>query len=68
MTSDLVLTNYRIFWGQPNEVDNQGSRLALSLKYIIFLEEENPGAFSFSRSKKVVLHLTEPGPGALIYI
>lgn len=62
VTSDLVLTNYRIFWGQPNEVDNQGSRLALSLKYIIFLEEENPGAFSFSRSKKVVLHLTEPGP------
>ncbi|XP_043479234.1 vacuolar protein-sorting-associated protein 36 [Leptopilina heterotoma] len=62
VTSDLVLTNYRIFWGQPNEVDNQGSRLALSLKYVIFLEEENPGAFSFSRSKKVVLHLTEPGP------
>lgn len=62
VTSDLILTNYRIFWGRPGEVDNQGSRLVLSLRYIVFFEEESPGAFSFSRSKKVVLHLSEPGP------
>ncbi|XP_033213546.1 vacuolar protein-sorting-associated protein 36 [Belonocnema kinseyi] len=62
VTSDLVLTNYRIFWGRPDEVDNQGSPLVLALRYIVFFEEESPSAFSFSRSKKIVLHLSEPAP------
>lgn len=66
VTSDLVLTNYRIFWGRPDEVDNQGSRLVLALRYIVFFEEESPSAFSFSRSKKIVLHLSEPAPGKLL--
>ena len=64
MTSDLILTNYRILWGRPGDVNiHEGCRLALSLRYVVFFEEENPGAFFFGRSKKVVLHLSEPAPG-----
>lgn len=33
------------------------------LRCIVFFEEENPGPFSFGRSKKIVLHLLEPHPG-----
>ncbi|XP_046742245.1 vacuolar protein-sorting-associated protein 36 [Diprion similis] len=65
---ELVLTNYRILWGRPGEIPRGLTCLSLSLRYIVYFEEETPGPFSFGRSKKIVLHLAEaavdkmPGP------
>lgn len=39
--------------------------MSLSLRHIVFFEEENPGPFSFGRSKKIVLHLSEPAVGKI---
>lgn len=65
---ELVLTNHRILWGRPGDIPRGLTCLSLHLRYVIYFEEENPGAFSFARSKKIVLHLAEavvdrmPGP------
>lgn len=60
-----MLTNYRILWGRPGDIPRGLTCLSLSLRYIIYFEEETPGAFSFGRSKKVVLHLAEAAVGNL---
>lgn len=39
--------------------------MCLPLSLVVHLQEESTSAFSFSRSKKVVLHLNEPLPGNL---
>ncbi|XP_020709833.2 vacuolar protein-sorting-associated protein 36 [Athalia rosae] len=57
---EVVLTNHRILWGRPGDIPRGLTCLSLSLRYIIFFEEESPGAFSFGRSKKIILHLAEP--------
>ncbi|KYN35045.1 Vacuolar protein-sorting-associated protein 36 [Trachymyrmex septentrionalis] len=57
---ELILTSHRILWGRPGDVQRGNTCLSLSLRHIIFFEEENPRPFSFGRSKKIVLHLSEP--------
>lgn len=59
---DILLTSHRLLWTSPNDTT---FCLSLSLKYVVFLEEEIPGAFSFTRSSKIVLHLSSPSPGNL---
>lgn len=60
---ELIITSHRIIWGRPGAVALGQVCLTLPLSYVIYIEEESPSAFSFSRSKKVLLHLTEPNPG-----
>ncbi|XP_014473916.1 PREDICTED: vacuolar protein-sorting-associated protein 36 [Dinoponera quadriceps] len=57
---ELILTSHRILWGRPGDIPRGNTCLSLPLRYIIFFEEEVPGPFSFGRSKKIVLHLSEP--------
>lgn len=57
-----MITTYRIIWGRPGAISTGQECLSLSLSYVIFVEEENPSSFSF-KSRKLVLHLTEPTPG-----
>lgn len=58
---EVILTSHRIIWRKQG--DDGHISLQLTLKYIVFFEEETPGALFFTRSKKVVLHLSEPAPG-----
>ncbi|XP_008547602.1 vacuolar protein-sorting-associated protein 36 [Microplitis demolitor] len=62
---ELVLTSHRLIWGRPGDIPNGKVCLSLSLRYVIFFEEEVPSAFSFGRSKKIILHLSEPPIGKL---
>ncbi|XP_012528903.2 vacuolar protein-sorting-associated protein 36 [Monomorium pharaonis] len=59
-SGELILTSHRILWGRPGDIARGNTCLSLSLRHIVFFEEENPGPFSFGRSKKIVLHLSEP--------
>lgn len=58
-----MITSHRIIWGRPGAIPLGQVCLTLHLRYVIFIEEESPSAFSFSRSRKIILHLTEPSPG-----
>lgn len=60
---ELILTTHRFLWGRPGDIPRGMNCLSLPLKYIVFIEEEVPSAFSFSKSKKLLLHLTEPDAG-----
>ncbi|KAK0084114.1 hypothetical protein PV325_007604 [Microctonus aethiopoides] len=57
---ELMITSHRIIWGKPGDIPSGKICLSLPLRYVIFFEEESPGTFSFGRSSKVVLHLSEP--------
>ncbi|KAK9510239.1 hypothetical protein O3M35_005066 [Rhynocoris fuscipes] len=65
---EIVLTSHRLWWVAPGVVENGLSCLTLDLSYIVFIEEEIPSAFAFTRSSKLVLHLSpsnhgkKPGP------
>ncbi|XP_076224604.1 vacuolar protein sorting 36 [Nomia melanderi] len=65
---ELVLTSHRIIWGRPGDISRGHTCLSLPLRYVIFFEEDVPSPFSFGRSKKVIVHLSEatsnklPGP------
>ncbi|XP_029036325.1 vacuolar protein-sorting-associated protein 36 isoform X1 [Osmia bicornis bicornis] len=65
---ELVLTSHRFIWGRPGDISHGHTCLVLFLRHIIFFEEEVPGPFSFGRSKKIIIHLSEasidkrPGP------
>lgn len=57
---ELIITTHRILWGRPGVIPRGQTCLALNLSLIVYIEEESPSAFSFSRSRKVVLHLSDP--------
>lgn len=65
---ELVLTSHRFIWGKPGDISRGHTCLTLFLRYVVYFVEEVPGPFSFGRSKKVVLQLSEapsdkmPGP------
>ncbi|KAF3423327.1 hypothetical protein E2986_10732 [Frieseomelitta varia] len=67
-SGELVLTSHRFLWGRPGDISRGLTCLSLSLRHIVFFEEEVPGPFSFGRSKKIIIHLSEspvdkmPGP------
>ncbi|XP_014206177.1 vacuolar protein-sorting-associated protein 36 [Copidosoma floridanum] len=56
----VTLTSHRIIYRTPGDV-----AFAIHLHIIIFFEEENPGPLFFTRSKKVILHMSEPQSGKL---
>ncbi|XP_034942295.1 vacuolar protein-sorting-associated protein 36 [Chelonus insularis] len=56
---ELVLTSHRIIWGKAEDISSGKVCLSLSLRYVVFFEEESSDSF-FSRSKKIILHLSEP--------
>lgn len=63
----MIITTHRIFWGKPGTIARGQTCLALHLGLVVFVEEESPNAFSFSRSRKVILHLNEQ-TGKKLYI
>lgn len=56
----LYITTQRALWGRPGDIPRGAMCLSLPLRYVVYIEEESPGPFSFGRSKKIVLHLSEP--------
>ncbi|RZF46089.1 hypothetical protein LSTR_LSTR004802 [Laodelphax striatellus] len=59
---ELVLTNYRLLWGEPGDISKCLKCLSLPLSYIVFVEEQHSETF-FSKSKKLIIHLAEPEKG-----
>lgn len=55
-----MITTYRLIWSRPSAVHSQQNCLTLPLSYIIYIEEEGSSSFSFRKSRKIILHLTEP--------
>uniref|UniRef100_R4G8R8 Vacuolar protein-sorting-associated protein 36 n=1 Tax=Rhodnius prolixus TaxID=13249 RepID=R4G8R8_RHOPR len=60
---EAVITSHRLWWIAPGVLENGLSCLSLELSYIVFIEEETPSAFAFTRSRKLVLHLSPPNQG-----
>lgn len=58
---ELIITTHRILWGRPGVIAKGQTCLGVSLELIVYIEEESPSAFSFRRSRKVLLHLSENG-------
>lgn len=59
---ELIITSHRIFWGRPGVIARGQTCLSLNLSDIVFVEEESPSAFNFSRSRKLLVYLIEkPG-------
>lgn len=61
------MTTNRILWGRPGAISTGQTCLALDLSLIIYVEEESPSNFSFSRSRKVILHLSEATGGMIAF-
>ncbi|KAK9869949.1 hypothetical protein WA026_006047 [Henosepilachna vigintioctopunctata] len=55
----LIITSHRILWGRPGAIETGQTCLALNLSLVVYIEEESPGTFSFSRSRKIILFLSE---------
>nr|CAD7397246.1 unnamed protein product [Timema poppensis] len=60
---EVLLTTHRLLWGRPGDFSNGCTCLSLQLRYVVYTEEESPGMFGFSQSKKIIIHLSEPLPG-----
>lgn len=61
-----MLTSHRLLWGRPGDIPRGLTCLSLPLRYVVFVEEETgSSSFGFSRSKKIVLHLSEALPGKI---
>jgi len=56
---ELIITTHRLLWGRPGAIAKGQTCLGLVHQLIVYIEEESPNAFSFSRSRKVRLHLEE---------
>jgi len=56
----IILTSHRLLWGHHDDIIQGSTCLALPLRLIVFVEEESSSGFGFSKSTKVVLHLSEP--------
>lgn len=63
-----MLTSHRFLWGRPGDISRGYTCLSLFLRHIVYFEEEIPGPFSFGRSKKIIIHLSEAPIGMLIGI
>ncbi|CAB3359405.1 Hypothetical predicted protein [Cloeon dipterum] len=56
---ELIATSHRLVYVQSGSSHG----LSLRLHYLVYVEEEKSSGFGFSRSKKLLLHLSEPLPG-----
>ncbi|XP_063231751.1 vacuolar protein-sorting-associated protein 36 [Bacillus rossius redtenbacheri] len=61
---EVMLTSHRLLWGHAGDLSGGRTCLSLPLRYVVFAEEESSG-FGFSRSRKVMLHLSAPLQGKL---
>ncbi|KAB0796515.1 hypothetical protein PPYR_10576 [Photinus pyralis] len=59
---ELILTTHRLMWGRPGAIPLGQVCLTMHLHLVVFVEEDSPNAFSFSRSRKIILHLKEAPP------
>jgi hypothetical protein len=51
-------------WVHPEELKSGNPNcLSMSLHYVVFYEEEQAGAFQFTRSTKLILHLSSVNGG-----
>jgi Vacuolar protein sorting protein 36 Vps36. len=63
---EVELTSHRLLWGRPGDIRRELTCLSLPLRYVVYVEEETgSSSFGFSRSKKIVLHLSEALPGEM---
>ncbi|KDR12870.1 vacuolar protein-sorting-associated protein 36 isoform X2 [Zootermopsis nevadensis] len=63
---EVVLTSHRLLWARPGDIPRGLTCLSLPLRYVVFVEEETGStSFGFSRSKKIVLHLSQALPGKI---
>ncbi|KAL1505321.1 hypothetical protein ABEB36_004913 [Hypothenemus hampei] len=56
---ELVITTHRILWGRTGAIAKGQTCLALYHNLIIYFEEEPSSAFSFSRSRKIAIHVNQ---------
>ncbi|GJQ65317.1 putative ubiquitin binding protein [Trypoxylus dichotomus] len=61
-SGEIRITTHRVIWCNPGELEAGKIILSLPLFLIKYVQEESPSTFSFSKSKKLVLHLHEPLP------
>uniref|UniRef100_A0A182K893 Vacuolar protein-sorting-associated protein 36 n=1 Tax=Anopheles christyi TaxID=43041 RepID=A0A182K893_9DIPT len=65
---EIVLTSHRLLWGRNGEIARGGSCLALQLKYVLSVGEEEASSMLFGRKKRIILRLGDlasdkmPGP------
>lgn len=59
---EIHVTTHRIIWCNPGEIEAGKIVLSLPLRLVKYIQEDSPGAFSFSKSKKLIVHLDEPLP------
>ncbi|XP_069703210.1 vacuolar protein-sorting-associated protein 36 isoform X2 [Periplaneta americana] len=65
-SGEVVLSSHRLLWGRPGDIPRGLTCLSLPLRYVVFVEEETASSsFGFSRSKKVIFHLSEASSGKL---
>lgn len=60
---EIVLTTHRLLWGHPGDIARGLTCLSLSLHYIVFTEEEFSTVFGFTKSQKIILHLSQAMKG-----
>ncbi|KAI4462383.1 vacuolar protein-sorting-associated protein 36 [Holotrichia oblita] len=61
-SGEVFFTTHRVIWCNPGELQAEKIVLSLPLYLVKYIEEESPSTFSFSKSKKIVLHLHDPLP------
>ncbi|XP_053976438.1 vacuolar protein-sorting-associated protein 36 [Hylaeus anthracinus] len=65
---ELILTSHRILWARPGDIQRCNPCLSLALYHVVSFKEDQLSPFSFGRTTKVVIHLSEavtgkmPGP------
>uniref|UniRef100_A0A182P5Z5 Vacuolar protein-sorting-associated protein 36 n=1 Tax=Anopheles epiroticus TaxID=199890 RepID=A0A182P5Z5_9DIPT len=65
---EVVLTSHRLLWGRNGEISRGGSCLAMKLKYVLSIDEEEASSMLFGRKKRIILRLSDvasdkmPGP------
>ncbi|XP_022906382.2 vacuolar protein-sorting-associated protein 36 [Onthophagus taurus] len=59
---EIHLTTHRLIWTYPNDLRFNDVVLSLPLQLVMYFQEESPGAFSFGKSKKLILYLHDPKP------
>ncbi|XP_019869500.2 vacuolar protein-sorting-associated protein 36 [Aethina tumida] len=57
---ELIITTHRILWGRPGVIAKGQTCLALNLNLVVYFEEDSPGMFNLTRSRKISIYLSDP--------
>lgn len=60
---ELIITTHRILWGRPGVIAKGQTCLALNLNLVVYFEEDSPGMFNLTRSRKISIYLSDPEQG-----